>query len=128
MLLRNNDGARQDIVTHAGLRSFLDQPRRDLNLKAIEPGMVSELPFLGELWDSIDKSVPIALESISSRRAGGARDSADALEPSLRCAIGFLRLHAQDRKSGGWGKSGSVRVDRGGGSHIKQKTTYEIKQ
>jgi len=94
MLLRNNDGARQDIVTHAGLRSFLDQPRRDLNLKAIEPGMVSELPFLGELWDSIDKSVPIALESISSRRAGGARDSADALETSLRGEIGFLRWQA----------------------------------
>src|SRR3546814_14084388 len=91
MLLRNNDGARQDIVTHAGLCSFLDQPRRDLNLKAIEPGMVSELPFLWELWDSIDKSVPMSLDSISSRRAGGARDSADVLSTSLRGEIGFLR-------------------------------------
>lgn len=94
MLLRDGRGARHDIVTHAGLRGFLDQPRRDLKLKPIEPSMVSELPFLSELWNSIDKSVPIALESIASRRASSAEERADALEASLRGEVGFLRWQA----------------------------------
>jgi superfamily II DNA or RNA helicase len=94
MLLRDSRGAHQDIVTHAGLRGFLDQPRRDLTLRPIEPSMVSELPFLPELWNSIDKSVPLALASIANRRAAGAQERADALETSLRGEIGFLRWQA----------------------------------
>nr|WP_304655114.1 SNF2-related protein [Neorhizobium galegae] len=94
MLLRDSRGARQDIVTHGGIRGFLDHPRQDLNLRAIEPSMVSELPFLAELWGSIDKSVPIALASIANRRAGSAQERADALETSLRGEIGFLHWQA----------------------------------
>jgi superfamily II DNA or RNA helicase len=94
MLLRDNRGARQDIVTHGGIRGFLDHPRRDLNLRAIEPSMVGELPFLAELWGSIDKSVPIALASIANRRASSAKERADALETTLRGEIGFLHWQA----------------------------------
>jgi superfamily II DNA or RNA helicase len=91
MLLRNGRGAHHNIVTHPGLRGFLDHPRRDLSLKPIEPAMVSELSFLPELWSSIDRSVPIALGSIANRRAASSQERADALETSLRGEIGFLR-------------------------------------
>lgn len=94
MLLRDSRGARQDIVTHGGIRGFLDHPRRDLNLRAIEPSTVTEWPFLAELWGSIDKSVSIALASVAKRRAAGAQERADALETSLRGEIGFLRWQA----------------------------------
>lgn len=99
MLLRDNRGAHHDIVTHAGLRGFLDHPRRDLNLRPIEPGMVTELPFLSELWDSIDKSVPAALASIEKRRAESAEERARALDTSLRGEIGFLRWQAHTATS-----------------------------
>lgn len=94
MLLRDGRGAHQDIVTNAGLRGLLDHPRRDLNSRPIEPSVVNELPFLPELWSSIDKSVPTALASIASRRAANAKERADALETSLRSEIGFLRWRA----------------------------------
>jgi ATP-dependent helicase HepA len=94
MLLRDGRGARHDIVTNPGLRGLLDHPRRDLNLRAIEPAMITELPFLPELWNSIDKSVPVALASIANRRAASAQERADALETSLRGEIGFLRWQA----------------------------------
>lgn len=95
MLLRDGRGAHQDIVTHAGLRGFLDHPRRDLTLRPIEPSMVSELPFLPELWNSIDKSVPLALASIAKRRAAAAHERGGALETSLRGELGFLRWQAR---------------------------------
>lgn len=98
MLLRDGRGAHQDIVTHAGLRGFLDHPRRDLTLRPIEPSMVSELPFLPELWNSIDKSVPVALASIEKRRAAAAQERGDALETSLRGELGFLRWQARTAK------------------------------
>jgi hypothetical protein len=94
MLLRDGRGARQDIVTQPGLRGILDHPRPDLKLRPIEPAMVSQLPFLPELWNSIDKSVPIAIGSIERRRAPSAQERADALETSLRGEIGFLRWQA----------------------------------
>lgn len=94
MLLRNSSGIQEGIVTHAGVRGFLDHPRQDLKLRHIEPSMISQLPFLPELWNSIDKSVPIALESIAQRRAVNAQERADALEASLRSEIGFLRWQA----------------------------------
>lgn len=99
MLLRDGRGAHQDIVTHAGLRGFLDHPRRDLALKPIEPSMVSGLPFLPELWNSIDKSVPLALASIAKRRAVAAQERGDALETSLRGELGFLRWQARTAKN-----------------------------
>ena len=94
MLLRDGRGAHHDIVTHASLRGLLDQPCRDLNLRVIEPSMVSELAFLPELWSSIDKSVPLALASIADRRAANAQERADALDTSLRGEVGFLRWQA----------------------------------
>ncbi|WP_400766987.1 SNF2-related protein [Methylosinus sporium] len=100
MLLRDSRGAHQDIVTHGGLRGLLDHPRGDLNLRAIEPSMISELPFLAELWGSIDKSVPIALASIATRRAASAHERAEALETSLRGEIGFLRWQAHTATDG----------------------------
>lgn len=99
MLLRDRRGAHQDIVTHAGLRGFLDHPRRDLRLKPIEPSMVSELPFLFELWNSIDQSVQKALESIAKRRAPNSQERADAMETSLRGEIGYLRWQARTATS-----------------------------
>jgi ATP-dependent helicase HepA len=91
MLLRDKRGAHQGIVNHAGLRGLLDHARQDLRLRHLEPSMISELPFVPELWGSIDKSVPIALRSIAHRRAASAQERADALESSLRGEIGFLR-------------------------------------
>jgi ATP-dependent helicase HepA len=95
MLLRDSSGAaHQDILAHGRLRGLLDHPRRDLKLKPIDPSMVSELPFLVDLWGSIDKSVPIALASIADRRAASAQERGDALENSLRGEIGFLHWQA----------------------------------
>jgi superfamily II DNA or RNA helicase len=91
MLLRDGTGAHHNIVTHAGLRGFLDHPRRDLLLRPIDPSMVSDLSFLPELWTSIDKSVPLALASIANRRASIAKERGDALEASLRGDLGFLQ-------------------------------------
>ncbi|MBJ7376984.1 MAG: hypothetical protein JHC60_09150 [Sphingobium sp.] len=61
--------------------------------------MVSELPFLPELWNSIDKSVPLALASIEKRRAAVAQERGDALETSLRGELGFLQWQARTAKS-----------------------------
>jgi ATP-dependent helicase HepA len=101
MLLRDGRGAHQDIVGHAGLRGFLDHPRRDLVLRPIEPSMISGLPFLSDLWNSIDKSVPIAMASIANRRASIAQERGDALEASLRSELGFLRWKAHTSKDKG---------------------------
>ena len=92
MLLRDNRGTqRHDIVTDGGLRGYLDHPRRDLKIKAIEPSVISQLPFLIDLWGSIDKAVPKALASIASRKSASAKERGDALETSLRGEIGYFR-------------------------------------
>lgn len=96
MLLWNSRGAHHSIVPDAGLRSLLDQPRRDLTMRAIEPGTISSLPFLPQLWAAIDKSVPAALTSINNRRAPAANERGDALEKSFRGEFGFLRWKADN--------------------------------
>jgi hypothetical protein len=94
MLLWDGRGAHNDVVTHAGLRSLLDQPRRDLSLKPLEPGAVSGLPYLPQLWAAIDEAVPRALESIAERRRSNAEERADLLDASFRAEYGYLRWQA----------------------------------
>lgn len=94
MLLWDKRGAHHDIVSHAGLRSLLDQPRRDLALKPLEPGAVSGLPYLPQLWTAIDEAVPRALDSIAERRRSNAEERADLLEASFRAEYGYLRWQA----------------------------------
>ena len=99
MLLWDNRGAHHDIVTHAGLRSLLDQPRRDLPMKPLEAGMVSSLPHLPQLWEAIDQAVPVALQSIAARRQSNAEERANLLEASFRSEHGYLRWQSNNASS-----------------------------
>lgn len=99
MLLWDRRGAHHDIVTHAGLRSLLDQPRRDLPLRPLEAGTVSSLPYLPQLWEAIDQAVPAALQSIATRRQSNAEERADLLEASFRAEHGYLRWQADNAAS-----------------------------
>lgn len=99
MLLWDGRGAHHDIVTHAGLRSLLDQPRRDLALKPLEAAVVSSLPYLPQLWEAIDQAVPVALQSIAVRRQSNAEERANLLEASFRAEFGYLRWQADSAVS-----------------------------
>ena len=99
MLLWDGRGAHHDIVTHAGLRSLLDQPRRDLTLKPLEAAVVSSLPYLPQLWEAIDQAVPVALRSIAARRQSNAEERANLLEASFRAEFGYLRWQADSAQS-----------------------------
>ncbi len=101
MLLWDGRGAHHDIVTHAGLRSLLDQPRRDLALKPLEAAVVSSLPYLPQLWEAIDQAVPVALQSIAARRQSNADERANLLEASFRAEFGYLRWQANSAQSEG---------------------------
>jgi ATP-dependent helicase HepA len=91
MLLWNKQGAHHDVVTHAGLRSALDHPNPNVILRSIEPGTVSSLDYLPQLWSAIDIAVPKAIASIARRRAADAAERANTLEASLRAELGYLR-------------------------------------
>lgn len=94
MMLRDRNGAKEGIIRHPELRSLLDHPRHDLALAPIDPAAIADLPFLPELWRSIDVAVPAALASIADRVAPLAAARADALAAGLRAEIGFLRWQA----------------------------------
>src|SRR5262249_50247792 len=94
MLLWDGRRGHHDIVTHAGLRSRLDHPPRDLQLKSLEPSIVSSLAFVPQLWSAVDKALPTALDSISKRRAAVAEERAGMLEATLRAELCYLRWRA----------------------------------
>jgi superfamily II DNA or RNA helicase len=94
-------GSRCGLLTHPGLRSQLDHPRDDLPLRNLSPSEVSQLPFIDQLWESVDAAVPVALSSILERRRSFATERARQLEDSLQGEIGFLSWQAaRDYASG----------------------------
>lgn len=94
MLLWDRGGSHHDVVDHVGLRSLLDSPYRKRNLKPLEAGVVSSLPYQSQLWAAIDEAVPAALCSISQRRTGLSMQRANMLEATLRPEFGYLRWRA----------------------------------
>ena len=101
ILLSDSRGRHHDIVQHGGLRSLLDHPLRGLKLKPVEPGSVSSLPYLPQLWLAIDDAVPVALASIAKRRLSFAEERADMLETTLRAECGFLRWRSSYGRDAG---------------------------